>query len=361
VTRIPSLDGIRAVSILFVLLAHGAGTQGFPEILGRATILGNLGVRVFFVLSGFLITRLLMKELESGGAISLRRFYFRRAMRILPAFYAFLAAVAVAAWAGVWDVSSGNLARTAFFLSNYESVRPWHTGHTWSLAVEEQFYLLWPVALATAGLAFGRHAAILAIAAAPFLRMVAWFAFPEWREMVNWAFPTVCDAMAAGCLLACLGNAGGGANLYARFLRSRWFWAVPAAVLIANLAQHSTLMLPLSYAGGQTVMNLGIACAIDRFTRVSGDLSWRLLNARPVAFLGTISYSLYLWQQPFLNRRSDDWWTSFPVNVAFALAAAVASHYLVEKPFLAWRARIERGPQPLAAVAPLGGRLQEES
>lgn len=357
--RIPSLDGIRAVSIVFVLIAHLTGTQNFPAAFGRASVLGNLGVRVFFVLSGFLITQLLLKEFDKSGEISLKRFYFRRVMRILPAFYAFLVFVAIGSSAGWWDASAGHLIRAGLFLSNYQFDRTWELGHTWSLAVEEQFYLLWPAILAIWGLAPGRRTAIAVIAAAPAIRIAVYFLAPDLREMENWAFPTVCDTLAAGCLLACSPAAGAATSAYGRFLRSRWFWSVPALVMLANLAQHSTLLLPLSYAIGQTLMNLGIACIIDRFVRVPDDFAGRLLNAAPVAFVGTISYSLYLWQQLFLNRHASAAWAAFPLNLVLAFGAAVACHFFVEKPFLAWRARLEskrpaRRTAPVLATAPLG-------
>jgi peptidoglycan/LPS O-acetylase OafA/YrhL len=115
-------------------------------------------------------------------------------------------------------------------------------------------------------------------------------------------------------------------------------------VMAANLVQHSTALRPISYGVGQTMMNLGIACIIDRFVRFPNGHVGRLLNAAPVAFLGTISYSLYLWQQPFLNRRSTENWSAFPLNVTLAFAAAILSHYLVERPFLAWRTSLERSP-----------------
>jgi hypothetical protein len=110
--RIPSLDGLRAVSIGLVLLAHLAGTRSFPVTVesGHILALGELGVHVFFVISGFLITRLLLEELGSTGRISLSNFYFRRTMRIFPAYYCFLLVLAALSWGGIVQLASGDMA-----------------------------------------------------------------------------------------------------------------------------------------------------------------------------------------------------------------------------------------------------------
>src|SRR5690242_7033616 len=142
--RIPSLDGLRAVSIMLVLLGHLAGTENSPADLKFLTNYANFGVRVFFVISGFLITGLLLKEHAYSGRIDLRQFYVRRFYRIVPAAYAFLIVMVISAHHSLRprDIALGFL-----YLTNYVYPRPWVLGHLWSLAVEEQFYLLWPLLL----------------------------------------------------------------------------------------------------------------------------------------------------------------------------------------------------------------------
>ena len=139
--RIPSLDGLRAISITLVLVAHLAGTRNFPlsEATGNFWGLGEFGVRVFFVISGFLITGLLMQELAQEGRIRLGRFYLRRTLRIFPPYYTLLAALGLASVFGAVTLAPHDLLHGATYTSNYYLGRSWFLGHSWSLSVEEQF------------------------------------------------------------------------------------------------------------------------------------------------------------------------------------------------------------------------------
>ena len=145
--RIPSLDGLRAISILFVLFSHAVGTHHFlaEGQVGPLLGLGELGVRVFFVISGYLITTLLLEETARYGRIDLGRFYLRRTMRIFPAFYAFVLALIVLEAVGLIALNPGDKLHALTYTSNYDPDRSWYVGHTWSLAVEEHFYLLFPL------------------------------------------------------------------------------------------------------------------------------------------------------------------------------------------------------------------------
>lgn len=149
--RIPSLDGIRAISILMVCYGHLSGTRNFPVSItayGRwCGDVAHLGVLVFFVISGFLITTLLMSERETTGAISLKRFYLRRIVRIFPAFYAFILVMAIATLSGAVHLTGRDFAYVLTYTVNVEPNRALQIGHLWSLSIEEQFYLLWPLTL----------------------------------------------------------------------------------------------------------------------------------------------------------------------------------------------------------------------
>src|ERR1051326_4168606 len=136
---IPGLDGLRGLSIALVFAGHLGGGRGFlpADVMRHFGDLANLGVRVFFVISGFLITGLLIRETEAKGRISLGEFYYRRTFRILPAFYTFLAAAAIAQALGVISLKSGALVHAATFTTHYHHDRAWWLGHIWSLSVEE--------------------------------------------------------------------------------------------------------------------------------------------------------------------------------------------------------------------------------
>jgi peptidoglycan/LPS O-acetylase OafA/YrhL len=151
VNHLPSLDGLRAISISLVLIGHLDGTRNVGH-LPVIYIFGNLahfGVTVFFVISGFLITSLLIKEDEQTGTVSLKGFYLRRSLRIFPAAFVDIALVTLLTAASAISVSRTDLVCAATYTVNYLVHSSWYIGHLWSLSVEEQFYLYWAFAFAT--------------------------------------------------------------------------------------------------------------------------------------------------------------------------------------------------------------------
>jgi peptidoglycan/LPS O-acetylase OafA/YrhL len=336
--RIRSLDGLRAASIVLVLLAHLGGTRGFfaRQAVSHAGDLGNLGVRVFFVISGFLITHLLLVEKGRTGAIDLRAFYVRRALRILPAFLAFGLAVMVSSIAGGVHVQSGDVMHALTFTMNFHPQRAWQVGHLWSLSVEEQFYAVWPAVVAACGAAGGAWVAAAAVVLAPVSRVAVFLGGPSWRPVLGEAFPTVMDAIAVGCLLAMWRSRLHRSAGYCKFLSSPLFVVVIAAIVACNVLRRD---YQFSYTLGETMLNGSIALVVDRVTMLSGGFVDWLLNCRPIVAVGTLSYSLYLWQQLFINRESATAWTSFPLNLVLAVAAATTCYFVVERPVLRLRAR----------------------
>jgi peptidoglycan/LPS O-acetylase OafA/YrhL len=133
--RIPSLDGLRAFSILLVLLGHTALSDGAPHFLSPFSHLGNIGVRFFFVISGFLITTLLLKEANKTGTISLGSFYLRRALRIFPAVYLLILVVAVLGHSGVIQLKPGEVFYASTFTMNYHDYKNFWLGQLSSLAL----------------------------------------------------------------------------------------------------------------------------------------------------------------------------------------------------------------------------------
>ncbi len=344
--RIPSLDGIRAISILMVLYGHLCGTRYFPVSIpeyGRwCGDVAHLGVLVFFVISGFLITSLLMSEREMTGAISLKRFYLRRIVRIFPAFYAFILVMAIATLSGVVQLTGRDFAYALTYTVNFEPNRGLHIGHLWSLSVEEQFYLLWPLTLL---LLRERRALIVAVAAI-FIGPLVRVAIREWIFHVDphalngmlTSFPATFDYLAAGCALALLRPWLLTRTWYLRLTASPWLaLAVPLVLLINRMGSHTAAILL-----GSPLMNVCIALLIESSTRHASSLTGRLLNWKPVVFLGVLSYSLYLWQSPFLNHRSSAWINAFPQNVVVAFLVALASYFLIERPFVRLRRRLRR-------------------
>jgi peptidoglycan/LPS O-acetylase OafA/YrhL len=297
---------------------------------------GNVGVRVFFVISGYLITTLLLRELQRSGTISISQFYVRRAFRIFPAFYACLAVVAVLSALGVVTLRSGDILHAATYTTNYHYDRAWALGQMWSLAVEEQFYLGWPLLLLLIGRRRGLFVALGVMALAPIVRVATLRLHLGSAAGVGESFQTVADAIAVGCVLACVIRELEASPRYTAFQRSGAFVFVPlVALTVAIAAQHGSASLSLLF--GETVLNVCIALIVHYCIRYPQTPAARVLNLRPLVYVGTLSYSLYLWQQIFLNRTSVQWFTAFPVNILLAAACAAISFHFVERPFLRWR------------------------
>jgi len=298
-----------------VVVGHLAYAGKAPQFLAQYA---NLGVRVFFVISGYLITSILLKEHSRTGTISLREFYIRRAYRIFPAAFVFVFTIILLYWRTLrwYDIGAAVL-----YLVNFDFGRPWIIGHLWSLSVEEQFYLLWPSVLRK----WYRHrVAILwtVIMVAPFAR--ATFIYFKVADGAYGNLLTVGDNLSTGCLLAMFAD---------RLPKIRWQVAIIMVIAV--------VLIPLYGADTRlrTVFALFVLSPLVNFS-VAGVLlhavqrSYRLLNVAPLIWLGNISYSLYLWQQPFFDR-------SAPIRfgVLLALGLACVSYYAVEKPMLRVRER----------------------
>lgn len=318
--RIPSLDGLRAISILFVVLSHMSKSGHAPRIF---YYFAATGVSIFFVISGYLITSILLREREHTENINLREFYVRRAYRIFPAAFVFMAVAIIWFWP---EFRWYHIAAGLLYVANYDLTRPWVFGHLWSLSIEEQFYFLWPGILK---LWYRRRVGILlaVLVAAP-LWKVAMLGFKvRWGA---WAFPAMADNLAIGCLLAIFAT---------RLPRIKPYWALGMAV-----AAMSVQFFPA--ATPARTLFLMVALKPVFYVSLAGVLlhvvqtPYRWLNWGPMVWLGQISYSLYLWQQPFCGNphmRSG-------YLVIAAIACACLSYYCIERPMLRIRERRSRRP-----------------
>jgi peptidoglycan/LPS O-acetylase OafA/YrhL len=328
VKRIPSLDGLRAISILLVVLGHLAKSGHAPQIFWQ--YYATTGVRIFFVISGFLITTILSNERTETSTISLRTFYVRRAYRIFPAALVFMLIMVVAYWR---DFRWYNIAAAFFYLANFDSSRPWIFGHLWSLSVEEQFYLLWPSVLKQ----WYKHRLVIllsVIALTPVGQTILYLA--KFRGGDVGGFPGVAGDLAAGCLLAMVAP---------RLPKIKRYAALVMVIAVA--------LVPLYAANtrGKTLLLVFLLDPVLRFSIVGILLHvvqspYAFLNWRPVSWLGKISYSLYLWQQPFCADPS----LRSGFLVLLALAAACLSYYLVEIPMLRRRDKKVPAPREISSV-----------
>jgi len=338
--RIPSLDGIRAISIALVIVCHFGRDVGWGDPLD----LGSLGVRIFFVISGFLITGLLLKELAREGSVNLPRFYFRRTLRIFPAFYFYLACMLLIASFGWADLSLKECWTALTYTSNYwvGSLKQL-VAHTWSLSTEEQFYLIWPAALAFAGRKRAPYALILLILAGAISSRVLSARF---ESSVPAFFNT---PIGTGCMLALVREPMRRNAVYRAWIESSLGLLLPVVILLANLpGYHSGGVRDAAISWAE---NVAIALWIDWAVSKAGTFTGRILNSRWAISVGVVSYSLYIWQQPFLELLtghpglllSGPWKVlANPVaRVVMIIAFTCLSYFVVERPLLRLRGWLE--------------------
>ncbi len=369
--QVDALDGLRGVAILLVVLSHldELTVDGVTELRGHDLtpvaplndVLdgGFLGVDLFFVLSGFLITTLLAQERRTTGAVRFGRFYARRALRLLPALYLFLAAHVV--YAVVADLHPTNeawsIGGALLYVSNWVTADNLFrategTGHLWSLAVEEQFYLAWPVLLlllvrADRATRLLRAVLVLAVVGVALHRADLWSDGVHWLQVFV-RTDTRIDALLLGALAAVLWG-GRTRPLPRRFAAAAWL----AAAVLVGILPFADFEEGFVYLGGFSLFAL--AAAVVVVAAVDGDWAGnRVLRLPALQLLGRVSYGLYLWH-PLAFYAVRRWADDVPIVPRIALALAVSavvtalSRVVVERPALRLKRRFA-APRPAPAA-----------
>ncbi|MDQ6695267.1 MAG: acyltransferase [Chloroflexota bacterium] len=358
----PALDGLRGLFVLIVVAYH----IGLPYSEG-----GYLGVDGFFVLSGFLITSLLLQERQTHGKIDLTGFYKRRALRLLPGLALFLTTMAVATILfgppGKVLPNLRGVVAAALYISNWAMIylprfgiadTLGMLGHMWSLAIEEQFYLVWPVALILV-LRYLTKRSILIILTTLIVCLVAWRAHlylefdpvaHRWESYESMRLyigtDSRSDGLVIGALLSCFLSFG----VIRPTPRLRSFTRLSLALLLPVLVFSIGYPIPrpLGYFyGGYTLLSITFALCILHIIASPSGVAARLLSLRPLVGTGKVSYGLYLWHPPiflvfglFLTG-----WANPPLQVAGLLVTVVVvlfSYYFVEMPAVRLKSRLVR-------------------
>jgi peptidoglycan/LPS O-acetylase OafA/YrhL len=343
---IPSLDGLRATSILLLLTGHatmsalGPSSPALSSFPLRLLLChADLGVRVFFIISGFLITSLLINERAEFGSVSLKLFYIRRGLRILPAFYCFIASIAVLDACGVVDVPSRLWIYVLTYTVNFNASGVWVIGHLWSLSVEEQFYLLWPLAIKFTRLRTCVAIAIAAVFVGIAIRAISVVCGLDLvKPNLRYAFPFTAEPIAMGCLLAI-------ATDHARRLITSSPLLSGTALLVVVLPAIALLDTPDLGSLNRfmrLITDALLTFCVARFIFVPGGAIGVVLNSPPAVFIGQLSYSIYLWQQIFVNPFSDALLCRLPGSLFATFVVAWLSYQVIEAGFLGLRKRFRR-------------------
>ena len=361
--HIPGLDGLRALSVLIVIAAH----MGFEHLIP-----GGFGVTVFFFISGFLITRLLLAEALKKGGIKLGKFYMRRAIRLYPAllFMVYISACLYMIM-GYGRPALMEVAAAVGYFTNFYQVServagtlpfmPWT--HLWSLAVEEHFYLGFPLLVIFFRNNF-RHLALALvgiIGAAALWRMHIAFNTNLPAADYNYMMTDArIDSLAWGCLLSVILHIKGTAKSMKHMIGF-----IPTVLGFAGLAASFLIRdESFRYTLRFTVQGLSIFVLIlNLYYWRMLDFAFSILDWKPLAWIGSVSYALYLWHVPLLDLFVRGFGDSFSVRiaaVALSFAVAAFSYHWVEKPFIMLRRKFGShvgGPQPSEPTHPAVARL----
>jgi len=369
--QIKGFDGMRGVAVIIVVVSHMSVFLPIPHLLVVPG--GVVSLDSFFVLSGFLITCLLLKEQSAKGRVDRWAFYRRRALRLLPALFALLFVYAIYAYVAKLPAAleRSSIFSVAFYYSNWQmSAKSNFFGgtmseglqHMWSLSFEEQFYLIWPwVVIFFLGIRTRLRTVVIVI-----LTIIAVVFVHRWLMYTgpaSWYKPFVrtdtrADSILWGALVAHLWVRGKEPKKYLR--PATWV----AAIFLIFCLGYADLTDPFLYRGGLVAIDL--ACCVILLAILDGKWAGnRLFSLKPFILLGTISYGLYLWHLPvfFAVRRygsglNDVMRVVVALGVTFALT--LSCWFLLERPALRWKSRLERkrvaaidgAPDAVAPAAP---------
>jgi peptidoglycan/LPS O-acetylase OafA/YrhL len=355
--HIPGLDGLRALSIMIVMVGH--------FLLGKAAALSTIGVYIFFVISGYLITRLMLAEQEKFGSVDMARFYARRFLRLYPVIIVFLIVIVGVAFLAHRPRPPIEVASILFYFANY--LTSWQEiqgstfqlpiGILWSLSVEEHFYLLMPIFFVAMR---GRHMVPFAIAMCiiPVVLRVTELQIWPWLADTSVLYRNSdvrFDSIAYGVLLAGISNMREPLKMLRR-LGSPWMVVLGGVFLIVSFVMPDGMTKAIVRDTFRSWAAVPIVCSV----LFSDKLGWtkHILELPLIAWVGTLSYSLYVWhgaQEYFLTAAGvPD--TSFGfgwMRLAGAFACAITSFYLIERPALRFKDRLRPRPRgPVISTAP---------
>jgi len=347
----PALDGLRGIAVLMVILYHFGANRFLRPF--HILINGDIGVDIFFVISGFLITTLLLKEKVQYGRISLKRFYARRALRIIPAAYVFLIIMIILASIFKYRVSASNFLASFLFYKNLPYQEEPYMGHFWSLAAEVQFYLVFPFLLR---LNVNRYLVIIGsiVLLVPLISILGYYhaGFLFSNQFIQTLTKIIMYAFWKGPFIILIGS------MFAVLLfkglikveKANYFLSfilLIIAIVISSLSftfytKYVSECLSALLITWVILLNLG-----------KHNLLSSILGSRILVKIGVISYSLYLWQQLFIgNRLRQPWITNLHdhlpavlilVKLVSLFIIAFASYYFIELKFLKIKDKYEPG------------------
>jgi peptidoglycan/LPS O-acetylase OafA/YrhL len=340
--NIQSLDGLRAIAITLVILWHitfGLNCPSFIYTMGKYLELGNSGIQLFFVVSGFLITGLLLKEKAETGSIHLKRFYLKRLLKICPVYFAYILVIAILKVIGIAQIGGKDFLGPILFVSDFLG-SSWLLAHTWTLSVEVQFYLILPLIFI-----FLPRNYIFLIAVILLYDLFYFFVRLNPALFVFRGLFLALPPVIFGSMLSLALYKNWLKKIHSVLMHPLFaFSLILSLIIFFPRLYHPArfLRIPYDYIVSSLLMTAFLYYAVHCNTR---NLVYRILNNRLIVYIGLMSYGIYIWQQLFFAPEpvftAYPAWTAFPLNVILALATALLSYNFIEKPFLRLKAKLK--------------------
>lgn len=337
-SHLPSLDGFRGISILLVIIGHLFVRRGYDA--WQYIFNGNLGVYIFFVISGFLITTLLLKERLKTKTISLRKFYIRRFLRIFPVAYLYIIVLMILNYFLNLHVPWLAFLGAALYLQDFEAFNlSWYTEHYWSLSLEEQFYLLFP-SMIKRNLKLYSIVIPVLLVIIPILvtvcRYIPYLSDSYFYDIIH--FMLKFDGVMVGSFFSILVFK----NMIPWDFIKKYKIVLNIVLLVLTMVIHNNHNLP----GINHMSSFFIAIIIISNLYPANDFIFKFLNNKWLIKIGILSYSIYIWQQLFTMTRSEPTsvnipWYSLPWNVIVLFCISYISYNYYEKSFLKLKERFK--------------------
>ncbi|WP_410478154.1 acyltransferase family protein [Pedobacter aquatilis] len=330
----PSLNGWRAIAVIIVICEHLKNNIGHSSVYSKIAnifIFGRLGVDIFFVLSGFLITSILIKEKIRTGKINISKFFIRRSLRIFPVLYLYLVCCMLLNYFFQLNIAYLSFIWPLLYVSNIIYTDPW-LAHTWSLSIEEQFYLIWPLVLRASKRPILLY--LILITLLPALKILIYLNPSAFDIYINHIYiPTTAlltGAVASIILFKKISFNG--------FLKESLFILSMLLTLFIFYLQSNGLFGILILPFGTVITNLSIAYCIIYSLKSEKEVFIKFLNHPIIVKIGIMSYSIYIWQQLFLQTsesyRNGQSFIFFPVNLIYIVCISYLSYNYYERYFL---------------------------
>nr|WP_320165605.1 acyltransferase [uncultured Methylophaga sp.] len=334
---IKTLDGWRAIAILIVLLAHGQDsiTSFIGNEVSNMHSFGLLGVRIFFGLSGYLITLRIIEEVDVNGHLSLKGFYIRRFFRIIPPLAVFCLTTLILGVSNIIPVSISEWLGGLLFFSNLVD-KNWFMGHLWSLSVEEHFYLIWPIIFILTPKNKLPSFIIISVILLSVWRIIAWKFQLYSSPAIFWGRSDIqFDGLLWGCFFAVMRRHAN--TTIINYFSSNIVFMVTFMLFVLTLMEWSgdykVKMFIYSF------QSLLIALMIFYTSNAQKNILTSTLEIKLLRWIGRLSYSIYLWQQLFFVPNTDlissmTLVQSFPLNLIVVIMIATFSYYVIERKFI---------------------------